>query len=247
VLLIDGSLQEGDVETLQKLSESLNIPVQMEHGTHTLSRAATRGVALRGMLPRANDNLVSLMKTGTREAYSEKQTAFFFQVSLRLLVAGGALAVLLLAVAWGFLVGLERNAEVNLVNIEASIRADDRRDIDYAKQINSEVSKAVALLSDDSIPQGAMTSLRQVAPAGVSIERIIIRILDKGLSVDLSMKVNTVEDLLEMRAALALGNCYALNPEEDLVVDEDIIIKGGRDIAAQFTFAFNPDFKTCEP
>lgn len=232
-LIIDGDLQENEVAQMQGLSESLGIPVRLDLETHTLSRAAARGVALRGMMPRSKDTMVSLMAEGTEVVYAQKQAGFFFGMALRTFVLGAAFVSLLMAGTWGFLLKIEQDAIVALDRQERVIPEDSLAALEKAKEVNEAVRSKVALLEALPVPFGMMSALRTITPDGIKISRLILQTKEGVIEVNLSVEARDGSALKQMQTALR--DSLATNAE-DVEVDPSILVSSRRDIPHVFSF-----------
>jgi hypothetical protein len=168
-----------------------------------LSRAAARGVALRGMLPRSDDSLVSLMPIGTEQAYLERQASFFVRVGLKLLMVTGVLAAVMLAAAWGYLLTLEQQAAQQAERQLAAIPAETLEVLEETRRINTAMSQVVGLLSPYTIAPDLVGLLTDAAPTNVVVDKVFIRTSNAGgLSVDVSVQAQRGRDLQGMEAVL---------------------------------------------
>ena len=240
-LVVDGMLNQDELTSIAGLSETLGIPVVLGHETHLLSRAAARGVALRGMLPRSDDALVSLMAIGTEQAYLERQASFFVRVSLRMLVITAVLAALLLGGTWGFTLTLERRAQLQAQQQLATIPAETREVLEETRRINAATSEVVGLLSAQTIPDDLTLALVRAAPGAVSVDRVFLRLAgDSSVSVDLSVEARLGRDLLPL--GKTLETCFANDPQ-------DVRVPSGHVLRTEptpfvFTFTLKEDYCT---
>lgn len=232
-LIIDGDLEGEDVEQLKGLSASLGIPVRLEHGTHLLSRAAARGSGLRGMLPRADDKLISLMRIGTEAAYAERQAVFFFQASLRLLIAGTLIAILMIASTWGFLLKLENDTEAATRLRQSAVPEATRKALDLAKEVNELTASILDLLSSQQIPPGVLGALQDVRPLGIAIESMVLKTNTDSVDLELAIVAQDGAALKAMQTVLR--ETFAADPTE-VVVAPDIIVSNRTRIPHIFTF-----------
>jgi hypothetical protein len=232
-LVVDGNLKPDELQSVAGLSETLGIPVVLGHETHMLSRAAARGVALRGMLPRSDDALVSLMPIGTEQAYLERQASFFVRVGLKLLMITSVLAAVMLAGAWGYLLTLEQQANAQAERQLAAIPAETLEVLEETRRINAAMSQVVGLLSARTIPPDLTKLLTDAAPANVEVDKVFIRTMATGtLAVDVSVEAQRGRDLQGMESILR--QCFASDPMDIRIPPGHVL----RQETTPFVFAF---------
>ena len=234
-LIVDGDLDENAIKALSGLTDSLGIPVRLEHETHLLSRAAVRGVALRGILPRSEDTLVSLMATGTDAAYAEKQAIFFFKTALRMLIGGAVVTAVLLAGTLGLLFSIQVSTAKQATQQEAQISDQTRMALEMAKAVNGKLAEIVGLLQKGELPTGAVSAIREAKPDGIRVDRILTRLFDGSVWMDLAVEAQTGSDLLKIEEILQTR--FAKDPSQ-IDVPADVIFRGN-DIPFVFQFELN--------
>ena len=100
-LLVDGMVDDATLGTLQEASQELSMPIDFSSVEHELSKAAARGAALRGIIPRQEDRLISLMLPGTEEAYARSRAQFFLSAAASVFAFGAAAVIVISSIALG--------------------------------------------------------------------------------------------------------------------------------------------------
>lgn len=191
---IDRALPENDIEKeVKKLSEfyeveSEPIAASMALSDILLSKtfmgikqikdnpggwAAAVGAAMRGVLPRGDDTLISLMAVGTEESYEDQKRAIFIKLLSEMTTAvAGIIAVAFIAV-WLIMIGINSSLSKNLgenLPVPTDAVATERK----VEQFN----KIVSSLGD---------AIRQSPNWSIALEEIRARVVSGIIITDISI------------------------------------------------------------
>jgi len=131
------------------------------------------GAALRGLIPRAEDKLISLMESGTEEAYEQKKALTFadFMTKISLFIA--AFFVLAYAATWLLVVRIEENFNKQITVITS------RPDQGAAAQLentltkyNSRISQTSVLAKEEISWSKLLTLVNKTLPLGLTVTNI---------------------------------------------------------------------------
>lgn len=232
-LVVDGNLSDDEVQQMQNLADSLGIKIHIDLRSHALSRAATRGVAMRGMMPRSTDTYMSLMAHTTEVAYAQKQAAFFFSMALKTLIAGAVFTTLVMAGAWGLMFKLEQDAKAAAATQQTAIPAAALQTLEEAQAINLALSDAVSLLQPAPLPEGIMEALDEVSRLGITIDRVTMRAEEGVVKLDLALVARDGTAL--KNAQNVLREKFAAAADE-VDVDASLLVSGRTNIPFAFSF-----------
>ncbi|OHA47295.1 MAG: hypothetical protein A3A80_00070 [Candidatus Terrybacteria bacterium RIFCSPLOWO2_01_FULL_44_24] len=190
------------------------------------------GVALRGLIPRDKDNLISLMPVGTEESYTRKRAALFFEFALNF----SFLVVLILAVsfagAWFFVrnekqKSIERLARIkgNTTQIQATIEG--------LQEFTDASALAISVAQATPHWDGIYGKILDAQVPGITIYKITLNVSG---AVKIQGKTEKPSNLLAFRDALQNKNLG-----QNIVIPANLFESGG---TGDFVLVFNlPDTK----
>ena len=206
-------------EQINSLSSGKNLDISELPTTDTAPPVAF-GAGLRGLIPRESDNLISLMESGTEEAYEQKKALTFadFLTKISLLVA--AFFVFAYAATWLLVVRIEEdfNKQLTVIanqpdqgaaaGLENTLSEYNNRIGQTSGLVKEEISwsKLLTLISKAAPPGLTITNLGVTNPAapitivGVSSDRPTLKAFKKNLEESAYFKdVNLPQTNLEKR------------------------------------------------
>ncbi|GMQ94990.1 MAG: hypothetical protein BMS9Abin13_100 [Patescibacteria group bacterium] len=131
------------------------------------------GAAARGLLPRSEDDIISLMPVGTEEAYEHQRAIAFSEFWSNLAVALVFFIVIIFVGTWLFMVSLQERSLGELESLSAVSIPTESSDLKKrAAKFNELIRKGVVLAQTLPRWQGVVLELRKEATVGIAISSL---------------------------------------------------------------------------
>lgn len=194
-------------EVADDLAQHFNVGVQSAHWAHALdidaSYAAAYGAALRGLIKRDNDTLISLMPIGTEETYRKRRLLAYISLWSDIINATSVLMVMVFGGVLFFLntVGNRINTQIARSSAANAVNAQIAELENSAQIFNDRVQKLSA--TEDKIYRWSPL-LKKISPA-LNQKNIIIRgisLPDPHSEIAVSLTAATRDDAIALRKSL---------------------------------------------
>jgi|GEM_PF-944425 type IV pilus assembly protein PilM len=139
---------------------------------------AALGAAMRGILPRKEDTIISLMPVGTEEAYTKQKALVFSEFIAALCIGFSIFMIVLYAGAWGLLGYIQQGFSERLSTLSNIPMPEDAVQLQQrAHALNESITNTQALLSQMkrwSVVADVVEQARLGFVAGISITNVSI-------------------------------------------------------------------------
>ena len=125
----------------------LNYPKILDEdkeGKNTGRWLVSLGAAMRGLMPRSEDTLISLMPVGTEEAYAKQEKGIFMELLLDISSFVAIFITIAFAVILGIIISLKNTIDKNIGTASFPVSADSQKIEEKAIKLN----KAINMLSE---------------------------------------------------------------------------------------------------
>ncbi|MBI5079517.1 hypothetical protein HZB06_02500 [Candidatus Wolfebacteria bacterium] len=157
-------------------SLTVKIPVLKKFKELTTEWFAALGGAVRGLIPRSEDTIISLASIGTEEKFRQFQTLNFIKIWRNIVFASLFFVFLIFASAEWFLIKTEKALEKNTVN--ASVVAEKEeigRLENEAINFNKKIESVLAAKKQSAEFSPFFEKIRELAAEEVTIDRILVQ------------------------------------------------------------------------
>ncbi|MBI2450969.1 MAG: pilus assembly protein PilM [Parcubacteria group bacterium] len=215
---------------VSKLAGVWPMPLKAEL-TLDYSLAAALGAASRGVIPRSEDKIVSLLPVGTEIIYSRRR--FFNYVNLWSNIISGFAIVVILAFLGDFIF-------LSFLKREVERQIADRKNIpeaasfapleEKAKEFNKTAEAAIQAYKNTIPWSGLFDTLFKIAPTGINLTRITVTILEEPIKIE---AVASSRDAVISFKKILEGSPYFSNidiPTSGAVLTTNIPIKASMNI-----------------
>jgi hypothetical protein len=128
------------------------------------------GASLRGLIPRADDNLISLLESGTEEAYEQKKALTFADFLTKITLLISAFFILAYAGTWLLVVRIEENFNKQITVITARPNQGAATELESAAaKYNSRISQTSTLAKEEISWSKLLTLVNKTLPPGLTI------------------------------------------------------------------------------
>jgi hypothetical protein len=230
-IIVDGILDETSRKALSDVAASSGLAIRFEDAAHGLSKAAARGAALRAIIPRGEDRLISLMAVGTEAAYRIARRIFFTRLTFRILILGTALSVILLLGTLGFLSIIEQRTKTTVLR-SVSLPPETQEVVPHIDAINAAIGETTKLLPTLEIPPTFFSDVLAAAAPGVRIDRVTTHIEGGAVRVELAVASEKPEALESEREIISKR--FAAEPLPPIPIE--VRLSETRPILYAFTF-----------
>lgn len=233
-LLTVGALPEEELRKLPlKPAVSKIIPLA---GSDVISRDSTwfsaLGAAWRGLIPRAEDKLISLMKIGTEEAYEQKKASTFSNFLTYLAITLALFFVAAFAASWLMMIKVRENFNEQIQSRAAMENASSFDELSArAATLNELVGKAGEIARIEARWSGVLEELESRVTSGIQLNSLVLAGPNSPIN---------VAGVAENRNQLA---AFKKTLEESAffsnVVLPDIVVPLSKKTTIPFTVSFN--------
>lgn len=141
----------------------------------------TFGSALRGLMPRSEDTIISLMPIGTEEAYEQKRMMSFVKLASDLLSVVSVFFVAVFIGSWILMTVLANNIDKSLSR-QSALPEGLIEMKEKAVAFNGAVKQAAALESQTPRWAGLIERIKSLAVAGITLNKIDVSLDGVGIS-----------------------------------------------------------------
>lgn len=169
-IILLGDFSQNEVDSLIKEKRDLEVS---ELPTMDTVPPIALGAALRGLIPRSDDALISLMESGTEEAYVQKKALTFadFLTKISLIIA--AFFVLAYAATWILVVRIEEDFNKQITVITS--RPDQTAAVELENQLtkyNSRIGQTAVLVKEEISWSKLLTLINKTLPPGLTVTNV---------------------------------------------------------------------------
>lgn len=196
------------------LSRELSIPVEQarlaEGAPADAAFAAAYGAALRGLIPREEDALVSVMPVGTEETYRSRQFLAYASLWSDIINATAVLMVVLFGTVSLWLASVRATVETEAAHKETAAATQEQiGEFERLVLRFNAAAQELAALDERIFPwSGLLTNIaNSLAYEGISVERITLAAPGAGISV--SVTAQTRDAAIAFRKSLEGSGLYA--------------------------------------
>lgn len=163
----------------------------------------TFGSALRGLMPRSEDTIISLMPIGTEQAYEQKRAMSFMKLASDIVSAVSIFFVVMFAGSWILMTVLENNIEKSL-NRQSALPEGLIEMKEKAVVFNQAIDQAAALKGQTPRWVGLIERIKSLAVAGIALNKLDISLENIGIS----GTALTRDTLLQFKAVLEKSELF---------------------------------------
>ena len=225
-LLIDGMVDDATLGKLREASQELSVPIDFSSVEHELSKAAARGAALRGIIPRQGDRLISLMLPGTEEAYARSRAQFFLSAAASALIFGAVAVIVISSIAFGA-VWFQENIASKAVKTQ-SIPSETQELVASARRFNEAVERITGAQLSQKNLFDPVSRVLLLQTEGLEFRNVQ---LDNKGTMTVGIFARTQESLRQFRDLL---NNASLAPDKQVLPFE--VLQKSSDIFYEFHF-----------
>lgn len=131
------------------------------------------GAALRGLIPRKDDRMISLMETGTEKAYAREKIRSFTNLFINLNAIFSIFFIAIFVAAWSFIMTVQNNYVKQITSFNLSIDSENSSQLkDKANNFNNYVGQAVTLVSKEPKWSVVVEEVKEKIVAGVIVNNL---------------------------------------------------------------------------
>jgi len=169
-IILLGDFNKEEIDSLESLKNDLEISALPTADTVP---PVALGAGLRGLIPRSADKLISLMESGTEEAYEQKKALTFadFLTKTSLLVA--AFFVLAYAATWILVVRIEENFNKQITMVTS--RPDQGAAVELEQTVakyNSRIGQTSILAKEEISWSKLLMLINKTLPPGLAVTNL---------------------------------------------------------------------------
>ncbi len=177
--------EEEVAEITKRLSGELSLPAEKARLIPRLAQMpdfqdggrwlVVAGAAFRGLLPRSDDTLISLMSVGTEEAYEYHRAAAFSEFVSNVIVGVSALIVAAFLGVWMMITSIQGGLTERIGRLEAvPIPQGDMELQERTEKLNALTGQLAVLAAQSPKWSVFLKELRRVVSSGISVTNIVV-------------------------------------------------------------------------